>query len=477
VSRVILFEDQAVRTSICLGLLSICLGLAGCTSFGKKQTAQGGGNRPFLGSGPASSGGSGGSSSGGGSATAAATDPATPLPGANGLLAGQVLDRMNHRPSKVFIQVVDLQEAKSQPSARLEVESQQDGYFVVQGLQPGKHYRLIARAKDGDKVLSGTTVAMPPNPRLSIVLSEDFSSPDTPPVPGAPSLPGRSSGGTNSDGAALEPPVKTRPGESPSKQNEGGTPSSNPGTPAAPGPGVMIPINPAQIAKDADNVRDGFRRVPPPPTVDMPGPAPAAPYPLPPTPLQPAPGGPQGNPLLSAPAVQPQGEGPGIRLPTVPTPVPSCVVAGNKVENFALYDVNGQPWEFRRHRIGKLVLLDFWFSTCPACLQSMPHLVDMQRRYAQYGLEVVGIADERGTPEEQVMKVRRVRARYGISYTTLLSGGPHCPVKWQLRVQQFPTVILLNDKGDILWHSEKNVLDEDTLRDLETEIRRQLAIR
>jgi thiol-disulfide isomerase/thioredoxin len=153
------------------------------------------------------------------------------------------------------------------------------------------------------------------------------------------------------------------------------------------------------------------------------------------------------------------------------------VVAGNKVDNFALYDINGQPWGFRRHRVGKLVLLDFWFSTCPACLQSMSHLVDLQRRYAQYGLEVVGIADERGTQEEQVMKVRRVRARYGISYTTLLSGGPHCPVKMQMRVQQFPTVILLDDKGDILWHSEKNALDDDTLRDLEAEIRRHLAIR
>jgi thiol-disulfide isomerase/thioredoxin len=471
-----LLEDQAVRTSICLGLLATCLALSGCTSSGKKQTAQGNGGRPFLGSGPTSSSGGTGSS-GADTNVATATDPNTPLPGANGLLAGQVLDRMNRRPTKVFIQVVDLQEAKAQPSARLEVESQQDGYFVVQGLQPGKHYRLIARAKDGDKVLSGTTLAVPPNPRLSIFLSEEFTSPDTPPVPGPPSVPGRAPGGTNSEGgAALEPPVKSKPPEAPApKQGEGGTPSSNPGLAPTPGPGAMIPLNPAQIAKDNDNVKDGFQVSPPPPKVDIPSGPPVPPYSLPPTPA--APGGPPSNPLLSAPAVQPQGDGPAARLPNVATPVPSCVVAGNKVENFALYDINGQPWEFRRHRVGKLVLLDFWFSTCPACLQSMSHLVDLQRRYSQYGLEVVGIADERGTPEEQVLKVRRVRARYGISYTTLLSGGPHCPVKWQLRVQQFPTVVLLSDKGDILWHSEKNALDEDTLRDLEAEVRRHLAIR
>jgi thiol-disulfide isomerase/thioredoxin len=270
--------------------------------------------------------------------------------------------------------------------------------------------------------------------------------------------------------------VKSRPGETAPRQGEGGTPSSNPGPASINGPGAMVPMNPAQIARDnGSNVRDGFQ-VKPAPTVNIDGPPPF-PSALPPTPAAPGPAGPKDDPQLAAPALgAPAQPGPAVPLPSVPPPVPSCVVVGNKVENFALYDINGQPWEFRRHRVGKLVLLDFWFSTCPACLQSMPHLVDVQRRYAQYGLEVVGITHEQGTPQEQVRKVRQVRARYGINYTTLLS-GPYSPVEAQLRVQQFPTVILLSDKGDILWHSQKNSLDAETLADLEAEIRKHLAIR
>ena len=37
-------------------------------------------------------------------------------------------------------------------------------------------------------------------------------------------------------------------------------------------------------------------------------------------------------------------------------PVPSCVLVGTQLVNFALRDVEGNPWEWKRHRRGKLVL-------------------------------------------------------------------------------------------------------------------------
>jgi thiol-disulfide isomerase/thioredoxin len=366
----------------------------------------------------------------------------------------------------VFIRVEDLQESKGKQAAPIEVEAQKDGYFVVQGLQPGRHYKLTARAKDGDKVLSGMTLAMPPNPRLSIYLSEEFTTPDTPAVPHGSSVPGQSPSGRNSDsGASLEAPVRPRPDEVPKE------------TPPAAVPATAIPANPAQIA--SPGIRDGFQKKDPYVNIQG-GPAPAQPpYNLPPgpAPAVPAPAVPRDDSPLSAPAEPAPAGGAAIRLPSVQVPVPSCVVAGGRVENFALYDLNGQAWEFRKHRIGKVVLLDFWSSTCPACLQSMSHVVDLQRRYSQYGLEVVAIADERGMPQDQALKARRVRGRYGITYTTLLSGGPHCPVRTQLRVEVLPTLVLLDDHGQILWHSKQNGLDEDNLRDLETEIRRRLDVR
>ena len=44
---------------------------------------------------------------------------------------------------------------------------------------------------------------------------------------------------------------------------------------------------------------------------------------------------------------------------------PFCVLVGNHLDDFALTGLDGQTWEFRRDPPRKLVLLDFWKTTCP----------------------------------------------------------------------------------------------------------------
>jgi thiol-disulfide isomerase/thioredoxin len=150
---------------------------------------------------------------------------------------------------------------------------------------------------------------------------------------------------------------------------------------------------------------------------------------------------------------------------------------GRKLDNFALYAVDGKVWEFRKQRKGRLVLLDFWYSTCLPCRYALPHLVELQRKYGTFGLEVVGIAYEKGSPAEQVRKVREVAARLGVNYPLLLGGGSTdpCPVKRQFEVSAFPTAVLLDETGTIVWRSEG--LDARSLYDLEMEVRRQLGMR
>jgi hypothetical protein len=54
----------------------------------------------------------------------------------------------------------------------------------------------------------------------------------------------------------------------------------------------------------------------------------------------------------------------------------------------------------------------------------------------------------------------------------LLGQGDHCPVKNALAVHSFPTLILLDEQGNILWRTEG--LDSSQLAQLENEIRRRL---
>jgi thiol-disulfide isomerase/thioredoxin len=469
-------EDQAVRTRVGVVGLALCIGLSGCSLFGRKGGGgSGSGDKPFLGSSPAPS------SSSAPEPTAVTSEPQGPLPGASGLLAGQVIDRSNNHPSKVFIQVVDLQESRPQPAAKIEVESQQGGYFVVQGLKPGHHYRLIARARDGERLLSGTTITMPPNPRVSILVSEEYTTPNTPAVPDNPAIPGRSSGpgGAPDGGAALDAPVKPQPGETPAvpRSRDNGTPSNPTGVGGWPPQGAAPP-NPAQIAQgngtERDNGLNGWGRIPPAPPASI-GQTPGTP--LPPLPGRDPPASPTWGPAGGPPTPRIDPVGPPPQPPNVPTQVPSCVVVGRQLHNFALYDLEGKVWEFRRNRTGKLVLLDFWFTGCMPCLLATPHLVELQHRYGQYGLEIIGIAYEKGTVAEQVMRIRGVRGRYGVTYQTLLGDGPNCPVKHNLQVRVFPTLFLLDETGQIVWSSGDDGLDDYAQRDLEGEIRRRLNVR
>src|SRR5262249_48775934 len=127
--------------------------------------------------------------------------------------------------------------------------------------------------------------------------------------------------------------------------------------------------------------------------------------------------------------------------PPLPAQVPSCVLIGKRLENFALNDVDGKPWEYRKDRRGRLVLLDFWGTWCMHCRPAIKHLVQLQNKYGSYGLQVVGIAYEEGSAQEQGTQVKGVAGRMGINYTMLLGTGRtvKCPVREQFNVYAYPT--------------------------------------
>jgi thiol-disulfide isomerase/thioredoxin len=83
--------------------------------------------------------------------------------------------------------------------------------------------------------------------------------------------------------------------------------------------------------------------------------------------------------------------------------------------------VNQMGWDLAggEHNVlqdykGKVLILDFYATWCVPCRKSIPHLVELQKRYEKDGLEVVGL--NVGGPDDQE-KVSDFARAFGVQYT------------------------------------------------------------
>jgi thiol-disulfide isomerase/thioredoxin len=368
-----------------------------------------------------------------------------------GVLAGRVIDTFNqHRPG-ALVQVVPVEQPESEP---IEVLANAEGYFMVQGLQPGRKYRLAARARRGETVLGGTTIASPPNVVVVIKVSEDLPAPEP--------LSKRRSG-SDSVGKTEEPRGPPRPAEqswapdaAPKYLHEPEGRASEGAGRAVPGtsPPLGTPWSRPELVAPTPTPSD--RSPPVRPEYQTLGPGLVA----------------QQPPKAELPAGA-ASESSLISAPDRPFAGNECHVSGTRLLDFALPDLSGRGFRFSQQR-GKLVLLDFWGTWCTPCMLSVPYLVELQRRYGSKGLEVIGIAYEEGPRSEQVERLQFVKLRQGINYKLLLGGGQDCPVLQRLHIRSFPTLILVDEQGEMVWRSEG--LSAKSKAQLEAEIRRRLQI-
>lgn len=106
-------------------------------------------------------------------------------------------------------------------------------------------------------------------------------------------------------------------------------------------------------------------------------------------------------------------------------------------------DIAGQPLSLEAFR-GRAVLLDFWATNCPPCLEEMPNLRQLHAEHHDQGFDIVGIsldgdasvvtayAQQAGLPWRMVVnepEVERLRAAY--------------------HVRTIPALVLVNRAGEV----------------------------
>lgn len=118
-------------------------------------------------------------------------------------------------------------------------------------------------------------------------------------------------------------------------------------------------------------------------------------------------------------------------------------VHGVAAPDFELTSLDGKRVKLSDYR-GKAVLLNFWATWCSPCKVEMPWFVDLQKRYGNDGLVILGIAmDDTETP-----KIAQFASEMGVNYPVLL--GTDQVSEEYGNVQFLPTSFYIDRKGKII---------------------------
>lgn len=112
------------------------------------------------------------------------------------------------------------------------------------------------------------------------------------------------------------------------------------------------------------------------------------------------------------------------------------------ISEVRLVDLEGQPRSLAELR-GKVVLLDFWATWCPPCIESLPLYDTWQQELGADGLVVVAVSvDEEGAP------VAAFAAKYAPHLTVLRDAKGHAASR--LGVPKMPTAFVLDRAGRVV---------------------------
>lgn len=126
---------------------------------------------------------------------------------------------------------------------------------------------------------------------------------------------------------------------------------------------------------------------------------------------------------------------------------------------------------------GRVVLLNFWVFTCWNCTNTVPSLVDFDRKYRGRGLTLIGIHTPEFPPyagEHDRGNVERALRKYGIEYPNAQDNDSRT---WNLYgIRYWPSFVLIDRQGNIRYQGYGEFhLNDGSYRTWDARIRELLA--
>jgi len=113
---------------------------------------------------------------------------------------------------------------------------------------------------------------------------------------------------------------------------------------------------------------------------------------------------------------------------------------------------------------GKLLVLNFWATWCPPCVEEMPSLDQFQRRFASSGVVVLGVSVDK---DEKLYRDFLAKAR--VSFLT--ARDPDNKINAEYGTLKFPETYIIDARGKVVrkiisntdWMSERMLKDVESL--------------
>jgi cytochrome c biogenesis protein CcmG/thiol:disulfide interchange protein DsbE len=141
----------------------------------------------------------------------------------------------------------------------------------------------------------------------------------------------------------------------------------------------------------------------------------------------------------------------------------TVVVVGDSAPDFSITADNGRAMTASNFG-GKLLVLNFWATWCPPCVEEIPSLDAFQRRFANSGVVVLGISVDK---DEKAYRDFLARAR--VSFLT--ARDPDNKINADYGTFKFLETYIIDAKGKVVrkiinaqnWMSERMIQDLESL--------------
>ena len=337
---------------------------------------------------------------------------------------GGVVEDPDGKPARGVSVEYALADGSDGPGAPLDTLTDNAGRFQIYGLKPKSGYVLTARTRVEGRECAGRVYVPTGHPKSQqqvLALNYDFVFPAATPsaspgeTPRRPGFPGSPRPSAPPDTAIPPPSAILQPSPRPLDQSSLPARSGELGAP--------------RVASDIGE-RDWSPTNPPAPAVT------------------PTVGRPELRTDAPGPARPPVASIPGRTSRSVPIRASS---------EFMLLDAGGVDREFPTGREHSLILLDFMTTYCAPCKRAIPALVALQSRHGAAGLEVVGVLCDDAPRETRLARAAEYKREHGLNYVLYTESGPKPGTLMQrYDATSFPTLVLLDGAGELLWKGHPN---------------------